>query len=173
MPVLIRVRDECVEPGGITRLSIVYDAPGRLPGETEPVTAHLLVPESARRYPVPGVLASHPTHRRGKEAVTVAGVAADRTYGLELAHRGYVVLAPDGIASGERVAPGEEYWDTSGFYRAYPGWTVIGRMLTDHRQGVSVPQSLPRSTPNASRRSATRSAATTRSSSQAWTRASR
>lgn len=127
---------------GITRLHIVYDAPGAGDADIEPVPAYLMIPDSARENPAPAAMALHPTHNRGKDVVSIPGVGANRQYGYELARRGYVVLAPDGIASGERVRPGEEYWDTSGFYQRSPGWTVIGRMMTDHRQGVELLQSL-------------------------------
>ncbi|REF36211.1 dienelactone hydrolase family protein [Thermasporomyces composti] len=137
-----RIQPTPTEPA-VTLLHIDYDAPGGRPGDVERVTAHLLVPDSARERPAPAVLALHPTHPRGKEAVTVDGVAPDRTYGLELARRGYVVLAPDVIASGERIEAGEEYWHTGSFYRSNPGWTVIGRMVTDHRQGVELLSQLP------------------------------
>lgn len=140
----------------VTRLHIEYDAPAaehaeqaEQAGPTSPaadperVTAYLLIPDSARRRPAPAALALHPTHRRGKDVVSIPGVGANRYYGWELARRGYVVLAPDVVGSGERIAAGEEYWDTAGFYRRSPGWTVIGRMMTDHRQGVELLARLP------------------------------
>ncbi|GAB3414025.1 alpha/beta hydrolase family protein [Flindersiella endophytica] len=128
----------------VTRLRIEYDAPpGWDAAGAERVTAYLLIPDSARREPAPAALAPHPTHQRGKDVVSIPGVGVNRDYGWELARRGYVVLAPDIVGSGDRLAPGEDYWDTSGFYRRNPGWTIIGRMLVDHRQGVDLLAGLP------------------------------
>lgn len=128
----------------LTRLHIEYDAPPAAQADApERVTAYLLIPDSAHQRPAPAALAPHPTHRRGKDVVSIHGVGPNRDYGWELARRGYVVLAPDIIGSGERLAPGEDYGDTAGFYRRNPGWTIIGRMLVDHRQGVDLLAALP------------------------------
>lgn len=146
-PVTWRTIDEDVLPSdpegeAVRMLHITYEAPPGVDPSNESVPAFLLIPESAQQRPAPAAVALHPTHERGKDVVSIADVRANRAYGLELAQRGYVVLAPDTIGSGERIMPGEQYWDTSGFYRRNPGWTVIGRMITDHRQAVSLLQSL-------------------------------
>jgi acetyl esterase/lipase len=47
------------------------------------------------QQPRPAILALHPTGAAGKRIVAGEGGRTDREYGLELAQRGYVVLAPD------------------------------------------------------------------------------
>lgn len=60
------------------------------------VPAHLVFAESSaadgRRHP--GVLALHQTHPAGRNVVIGRGQSPDDEYGVELARRGYVVLAP-------------------------------------------------------------------------------
>jgi acetyl esterase/lipase len=69
----------------------------------ERVTAYLYVPaglkEGERR---PGVLALHPTGEPGKAIVDGQGPKLGRGYGMELAMRGYVVVAPDYPSFGEQ-----------------------------------------------------------------------
>ncbi|HEV2294649.1 MAG TPA: alpha/beta fold hydrolase [Tepidisphaeraceae bacterium] len=70
----------------------------------ERVTAYLYVPDGLkpgeRR---PGVLALQSTGMQGKEIVDGRGPrGASRAYGLELARRGYVVIAPDYPSFGEQ-----------------------------------------------------------------------
>lgn len=121
---------------GVAVQRIRYSAPGE-----ESVSAYLLFPPVSRDS-YPAVLALHPTADIGKDTV-IGGGRRTLWYGLELARRGYVVLAPDTISRGERILPGEAPHDTTGFYLRNPGWTAVGRMLTDHRQGVSLLESLP------------------------------
>ena len=65
---------------------------------TDRLTAHLYLPtareESEKR---PAMLALHPTGAAGKTIIAglAAGGKANRQYAMELAERGYVVLAPD------------------------------------------------------------------------------
>lgn len=64
------------------------------PGDRLP--ADLYIPEGAGAdHALPAVLALHPTGPAGKRIVAGEGGRTDREYGLELAQRGYVVLAPD------------------------------------------------------------------------------
>lgn len=60
------------------------------------LTAFLLVPKPALagQRKAPAVLALHPTHRLGAKLVAGLGQSPDDEYGVELARRGYVVLAP-------------------------------------------------------------------------------
>jgi hypothetical protein len=60
------------------------------------VTAYLLVPKRALAGEVkaPAVLALHQTHPRGAKVVVGLGQSQHDEYGVELARRGYVVLAP-------------------------------------------------------------------------------
>ncbi|MCI0536134.1 MAG: alpha/beta hydrolase [Verrucomicrobiales bacterium] len=71
--------------------SITYAAEpgGRVP-------AYVLIPKIAfrKKIKLPGVLALHQTHRLGNKVVVGLGDSPNDQYGVELAERGYVVLAP-------------------------------------------------------------------------------
>lgn len=85
-----RIEEE-VDCGRFLRRRISYAAE---PGARVP--AYLLVPKSAltNPAPTPAVLALHQTHPLGPKAVVGLGNSPDDEYGVELARRGYVVLAP-------------------------------------------------------------------------------
>ena len=108
----------------------------------------MLLPDPLPCLSVPGVLALHQTTILGK--AEPCGLAGDPEmhYGLELARRGYVVLAPDSITMGERVTEGAPPTDTDGYYRSGPRTSAVGRMVTDHRQALSVLAALPMVTPD-------------------------
>lgn len=105
------------------------------------VPAFLLVPRG--EGPFPAVLALHPTVPEGKADVATSHGRDGRRYGLELAERGYVVLAPDTITAGDRIADGEQPYHTASFMAARPEVSPVGKIVADHRQGVSVLASLP------------------------------
>lgn len=106
------------------------------------VPAFLLVPKEANGA-LPAVLALHPTADAGKADVATPAGREGRRYGVELAERGYVVLAPDTITAGERIYPGHEAFQTAPFYKERPGWTAVGKMLYDHMHAIDLLQSLP------------------------------
>ncbi|MDF2713772.1 MAG: dipeptidyl aminopeptidase [Paenibacillus sp.] len=124
-----------------TRIHLRYDT---VYGDK--VTAYLLVPKpkdaEAVGNKLPAVIALHPTANEGKAAIATPSGKHNRRYGLELAERGYVVLAPDTITAGERVYEGAEPFRTAPFYEQYPNWTAVGKMLIDHIQGVDLLVSL-------------------------------
>lgn len=99
------------------------------------VSAYLFVPESLAER-APALIACMPTTPHGKEAM--AGYAENENfwYALDLVRRGYVVLAPEVPTTGERIEPGLQPFDTSGFYRKHPTWTIFGKMLWDHQRAV-------------------------------------
>lgn len=102
------------------------------------VPANLLIPAAAEHGKCPAVIALHQTVPEGKEEVS--GIAGDKelAYGLELAERGFVVLAPDVLSAGERVYPGKQPFQTAPFQDAFPEWSMIGKMMTDHLHGVDL-----------------------------------
>ena len=58
--------------------------------------AYLFIPNGLKRdQKVPAMLALHPTHYMGKGDTAGLSKRENRSYGLELAQRGYVVLVPD------------------------------------------------------------------------------
>lgn len=138
LPDPVPASHEVIEEGsldGVQIQRIRYTAP-----EHEQVPAYLLTPPGGpQRHPA--VLALHQTADMGKDEVIGKG-RKTLQYGLELAQRGYVVLAPDTITRGERIHVGDKAHDSTRFYADNPGWTAVGRMATDHRQGISLLQSL-------------------------------
>ncbi len=89
-PLEVRVEEE-VDCGGYVRRFLSYAAE---PGSRVP--AYLLVPKPAltNAARLPAVLALHQTHALGQKVVVGLGQSPDDDYGVELAQRGYVVLAP-------------------------------------------------------------------------------
>lgn len=121
---------------GYTLWHVVYDSE-----PDDSVTAYLLVPD-ALNGKAPAVVACMPTSPHGKD--TVAGLAETPNwwYARELAQRGYVVLAPDVLTTGERVSPGLPPLDTTAFYAKHPSWSMLGKMLWDHQRGVDYLETL-------------------------------
>jgi dienelactone hydrolase len=117
------------------RQKIIYDT---VYGDR--VTAYLLIPNAVRASGkrAPAVLALHGTGEPGKDSVATPGGKLNRTYGVELASRGYVVLAPDVSASGERIYPRFKYFRDAPFYQQHPTWTTVAKNITDHMQGVDL-----------------------------------
>jgi hypothetical protein len=56
----------------------------------------------------------------------------DRAYAKHLAERGYVVLAPDLYADGERLEAGHRPYEPVDFYQRYPEWSVVGKAIWDN-----------------------------------------
>jgi acetyl esterase/lipase len=87
---------ERIEQDGVVRIKVSFATVDK-----DRVTAHLYLPVDLK----PGerraaMLALHPTGAQGKDIVAGLG-KANRGYGLELAQRGYVVVAPDYPSFGE------------------------------------------------------------------------
>jgi dienelactone hydrolase len=105
------------------------------------VSAYLLVPDGLTGK-TPAVVACMPTSPRGKDSVVGLAHDPEWWYAVELARRGYVVLAPDVLTTGDRVSPGLEPLDTSAFYRKHPEWSMLGKMLWDHQRGLDFLETL-------------------------------
>lgn len=87
---------------------------------------------------LPAVLALHPTSEAGKDDISLSTGRENRQYGLELVKRGYVVLAPDAITAGERILADDKPFHTASFYQKHPEWSAVGKMIIDHKQGISL-----------------------------------
>jgi hypothetical protein len=89
-PLEVKIEEE-VDCGEFVRRFVTYASE---PGSRVP--AYLLVPKSALdgRHPGPGVLCLHQTHALGHKVVAGLGESPNDEYGVELARRGYVCLAP-------------------------------------------------------------------------------
>lgn len=77
---------------GYRRLTISFVADG-----TDRIPADLYIPDAAVtvHHSLPAIVALHPTGAPGKRIVAGDGPRANRQYAVELAQRGYVVIAPD------------------------------------------------------------------------------
>ena len=87
-PLEIRIEEE-VDCGDYRRQLITY--------ASEPdsrVPAYLLIPRMEAQKKLPGMLALHQTHSLGQKVVVGLGKSTNDEYGVELARRGYVVIAP-------------------------------------------------------------------------------
>jgi hypothetical protein len=89
-PLAVAVEEE-VECGSYVRRFLTYAAE---PGDRVP--AYLLIPKSAltNGASCPAVLCLHQTHATGQKVVVGLGNSPNDEYGVELAQRGYVCLAP-------------------------------------------------------------------------------
>lgn len=100
------------------------------------VTGFLLIPDVANASsPRPAIMALHSTGPGAKQTVGLEPKEG-RTYGMELAQLGYVVLAIDVISAGERIYPGYEAYNTNEFYKRFPHWSAMGKMIDDHKKGM-------------------------------------
>jgi len=101
------------------------------------ITAYLLVPlNNLYNEPVKAIIALHQTCSQGKdEPAGITGIC-DYFYGLDLVKRGYIVLVPDVKGAGERVDDGDKPYATKTFYKRYPTWSYMGKMLYDHMQCI-------------------------------------
>ena len=84
----VRILEE-KQVGELTRRKLTYRS-----DRNEPVTAYLFLPAD-RNKPAPAVLCLQQTNQQGKEEVAGISRDANLAYGLHLAQRGYVTLAPD------------------------------------------------------------------------------
>jgi dienelactone hydrolase len=103
-------------------------------GTGDTIKGYLLVPDGIT-LPRPAIIALHST---GPGASQTIGLTPkeNRCYGMELAQRGYVVLAIDTISAGERVYPGYEPYYTDEFYKEFPNWSAMDKMVFDHKMGL-------------------------------------
>lgn len=134
MPTRVRVLSETREADHV-RQKIVYAT-----AYDDEVTAYLLIPNAAleSKKRCPAVIALHPTNAQGKDSIATSQGRANRMYALELVSRGYVVLAPDALTSGDRIYPGLREFRDAPFYKQHPTWSTVAKNITDHRQGVDV-----------------------------------
>ncbi len=88
-PVDFEVLDQ-TETDDFTRQTIRFNAE---PGD--PVVADLYTPKAGDASNRPAMVALHPTGAQGKRIVAGEGPRNNRQYAIELAKRGYVVIAPD------------------------------------------------------------------------------
>ncbi|MBY8995823.1 MAG: dienelactone hydrolase family protein [Candidatus Heimdallarchaeota archaeon] len=115
-----------------TKMKISY-----IVGEDDRITAFLLKPK-AIDLPIPVIIAMHQTVGSGKNEVVGLDGNPDFAYGHELALRGYVVLVPDYLTAGERIAEGSNKFNSKDFYQKYPEWSIVGKNVEDSQAAVDV-----------------------------------
>ncbi len=101
------------------------------------VTAWMFLPED--EMDCPAVLCLHGRTPIGKDEP--AGIdAADPllAFASHYAARGFVTMAPDCLACGERSASRSQPFDTRGFYKENPKWSAMGKILWDHMRCLDV-----------------------------------
>lgn len=129
-PVLSETLSE-IQRDGYKELKVQFPS-----GTGDTIKGYLLIPDkTVASSPRPGIIALHST---GPGASQTVGLTPreGRCYGMELAQRGYVVLAIDVISAGERIYPGFDSYYTNEFYNSYPQWSAMDKMIYDHKKGL-------------------------------------
>jgi len=85
---------ETFKSDNYTRLKITFVSETTTTGSPDRIPAYLFLPAPPSSEKHPAIIALHPTSKLGKAEITGQG-QPNRQYALELAQRGYVVLAPD------------------------------------------------------------------------------
>lgn len=121
--------------GDHIRQRIEYDAAY---GDTIP--AWLLIPKGAEQAekPLPAVLSLQHTNKHGAAPNATDQGGDNRKYAVDLVRRGYIVLAPDAMTSGDRIFQGRGAFNSIPFERQHPQWSTVGKNLSDHQQAVDV-----------------------------------
>jgi len=130
------VLEEVREDGYVRRLVRYTSEPD------ERVPAYVLLPEG-QKGPAPAALCLHQTIAEGKRETVGLLQDTHKAYALHLVRRGYVCIAPDHLAAGERITPGLDAYDTSAFYARHPHWSAVGKAIWDARRAVDFLTTLP------------------------------
>lgn len=120
-----------VQRNGYNELKVQFPS-----GTGDTIKGYLLVPDDVSpALPRPAILALHST---GPGASQTVGLTPkeNRCYGMELAQRGYVVLAIDVVSAGERIYDGYGSYYTDEFYKEFPEWSAMGKNIFDHQRGL-------------------------------------
>lgn len=133
VPIRWQTTERSVLPGEIELQRLTYST-----YDNDEVSANLLIPPHVSGGKQPAVLAMHQTSTAAKHEVCGIEGDPELAYGLELAQRGFVVLAPDMLTTGDRVLPGAQPFQTAPFEDRYPAWSMIGKMMADHKQAVEL-----------------------------------
>ncbi|MFH1740878.1 MAG: prolyl oligopeptidase family serine peptidase, partial [bacterium] len=111
--------------------------------EGELIQAYLFIPMGITA-PRPAVICQHQTVYPGKREPAGIWGKPELAHALELAHRGYVTLAPDCICFGDRKIPRSgHYGEAVPFYETHPNWTIMGKLAWDVGRAIDYLQSLP------------------------------
>lgn len=131
-----RTPDACARDAGqeVARSTVSKTAKGRIDkvqvrscGKVIPMYEAIPAGATAK---TPTVIALHQTADVGKDEVMGLRGSPDLAFGRTFFERGFVVVAPDAFIAGENFDP-QTGWDTAPFYREFPEWSAMGRMLQD------------------------------------------
>jgi dienelactone hydrolase len=136
-PPLAPERLESVDLGDVVREKVTYAVEA---GERVP--AFVFVPKGTG--PFPAVLCHHQhggEFQVGKDGPAGLGSTDDQHYAIELARRGYVTIAPDALAFGERQDPSHKLKDASyerfeALHRITEGKSLQGKYVWDARRAL-------------------------------------
>jgi len=121
----VKVIDEFPE-AGYTRKRINYFV-----DDWSRISAWLFVPDEAEDEPA--IICMHRQTAIGKEEPAGLGAGERQlAFARYYAEMGYVTIAPDCIAAGERIFSRSEAYDTKTFYKENSKASVLGKMLHDH-----------------------------------------
>ena len=106
------------------------------------IAAWLFVPDGKEE--APAILCCHQEAPQGKDEP--AGLEGEHrlAFAQHYARLGYVTLAPDCMAAGERVSSRLEPYNTKAVYKDYPKLSYVGKMLRDHMHAIDVFHELKR-----------------------------
>jgi dienelactone hydrolase len=130
---------ERVESEGVARtlMRITVD-------DDDVMEAFLMEPaDPAKRKPGAVALALHQTNNEGKNEVAGIAGSAKLRYALELAQRGWTVLAPDQFAITRRYGKDIGPFETGRFYDRFPKWSAVGKSVSDSQIALDVMEQLP------------------------------
>ena len=97
----------------------------------------MLVPDGTSiAWPRPAILGLHGTRKEGCRIIIGHVPDYPRTHAKDLAQRGYIVLVVDVITGGERIYPDYGWYDTTEFYKKFPDWSAMGKMVADHQRAL-------------------------------------
>ena len=125
-----KVIDE-VELSGYTRRRVNYFV-----DEWTRASAWMFVPDGKDQGPA--ILCCHQKTHRGKDEPAGIDGSPLLAFAQHYAERGYVTIAPDSVLAGERISSGLEPFDTKQFYKDFPKYSVMAKMLSDHQQAIEV-----------------------------------
>jgi hypothetical protein len=112
--------------------------------------AWLMVPKKPLAERAPAVICIYGTTSGAGKDTTVGlsgprpgtPPAKNRNFAIDFVEAGFVVLAPDFLRDGERIAPGDRPYDTTRFYKQFPEWSIHGKDAYDTSRAVDYLQSL-------------------------------
>ena len=64
------------------------------------------------------------------------------SFAIDMVQAGFVAFAPDYLRDDERIQPGRRPYDTTGFYKEFPDWSIHGKDIYDTSRAITYLQRL-------------------------------